>query len=70
MTLPTLLPALVLLGGDAAPTPNVPSPGIAAAETRESLPRFDELTGPRPGDHLTPADLVGRVTVINIWYEW
>ena len=63
------IPALTLslsvlstgLAGEAALLPPAQRPAMAS---------FAPLPGPGEGDGLRPEQLPGRITLINLWYEW
>ena len=58
----SVAPALAL-GEDA------PNALVAPAE-RPLVPAFDALEGLGGSGEFTREDLLGTVTVINLWYEW
>jgi cytochrome c biogenesis protein CcmG/thiol:disulfide interchange protein DsbE len=67
--LPTMFPTIVVTsGGRVHVVP--PAPLLARAKNagRPPAPRFDWPS--LEGDRLTPADLLGRVTIVNAWASW
>lgn len=61
--------AAVLLTSSASERPARPGTMLAPSE-RKPLPAFETLTGRFPTDSFARDDVKGRVTVVNLWYEF
>lgn len=58
---------MVLMGADA---PLVRPGTMLPPSERAPLPSFQPLTGRLDTDAFAPGDVRGRVTVVNLWYEF
>lgn len=47
-----------------------PADTMSPPEARPALPAFEALSGFRPGERFDRDVLVGRVAVVNLWFEW